>query len=42
MVAAYGPAGTSAPNELQPGNLVYDTTLNAVVVFNGTAFVAVA
>lgn len=38
FVSKYGPTGTVEANSLQQGNVVFDTTLDAVVVFDGTAF----
>jgi len=42
FIARFGSTGTEGANQLAVGTLVWDTTANAVKVYNGTAFVALA
>jgi len=42
LVGRFGPTGTQEANAIAVGTLVFDTTVSAVKVFNGTDFVALA
>jgi hypothetical protein len=39
IITKYGPTGTIEPNAIRLGTMLYDVTLNKLMIFTGTTFV---
>lgn len=39
LVARFGPSGTQQANAIKPGTMIWESTVGAVMVYDGTAFV---
>ena len=41
LVTKFGPSGTQEANAIAPGTIVFDTSVGALKLFNGTAWLTI-